>query len=526
MRNGGRIGEPVALICTGATASRNYIPGLTEAYYRKLPVLAITTTIYMGNIGHNIPQVIDRREQLNDIVNKSVQIPSIYDIDSRWYATVEINKALNALFLNGGGPAHINLEIGNAPHFSVKNISKARKITTIEPWQNYDELPELKGKIGIFVGNHKKWSRRETAAIDEFIEKYDAVVLCDSTSNYSGKYGIRGNIILDQEKYKFSGNNFDILIHIGEVSGSYMKIDAKDVWRVSPDNRIVDTFRKVSHVFAMPEIMFFEGYNQKQKTPRGTNAYSVWEKEYSSIAKKANEVNVPLSNIWLAQQTANRIPANTVLHLGILSSLRSWNYFLNNKDILCFSNTGGFGIDGCMSSALGSALISTDTMHYLVIGDLAFFYDLNSLGNRMIRNNIRILLVNNGCGGEFHLHINPAFQRLGHDGVSRYIAADGHFGNKSKDIVKGFVESLGFEYIQITSKKEYSEALDYFVDENMHKKPLVMEVFTDAEDENEALRTIRCLKTSISGTIKNKVGEKASKILSGKTKKVIKEILK
>ena len=32
-------GEPVALSCTGATASRNYIPGLTEAYYRKTPCI-------------------------------------------------------------------------------------------------------------------------------------------------------------------------------------------------------------------------------------------------------------------------------------------------------------------------------------------------------------------------------------------------------------------------------------------------------------------------------------------------------
>ena len=31
-------GEPVALSCTQATASRNYLSGLTEAYYRKIPV--------------------------------------------------------------------------------------------------------------------------------------------------------------------------------------------------------------------------------------------------------------------------------------------------------------------------------------------------------------------------------------------------------------------------------------------------------------------------------------------------------
>ena len=37
-------GEPVVLSCTGATASRNYIPGLTEAFYRKIPILAITST--------------------------------------------------------------------------------------------------------------------------------------------------------------------------------------------------------------------------------------------------------------------------------------------------------------------------------------------------------------------------------------------------------------------------------------------------------------------------------------------------
>lgn len=34
--------EPVVLSCTGATASRNYLPGLTEAYYRHLKIIATT----------------------------------------------------------------------------------------------------------------------------------------------------------------------------------------------------------------------------------------------------------------------------------------------------------------------------------------------------------------------------------------------------------------------------------------------------------------------------------------------------
>ena len=53
-------GEPVALSCTGATASRNYVPGLTEAFYRKLPILAVTSTQHIGRVGQNIAQVLDR----------------------------------------------------------------------------------------------------------------------------------------------------------------------------------------------------------------------------------------------------------------------------------------------------------------------------------------------------------------------------------------------------------------------------------------------------------------------------------
>ena len=45
-------GEPVVLSCTEATASRNYYPGLTEAFYRKLPVLAITGNHGIHEIGH------------------------------------------------------------------------------------------------------------------------------------------------------------------------------------------------------------------------------------------------------------------------------------------------------------------------------------------------------------------------------------------------------------------------------------------------------------------------------------------
>ncbi|MDZ4055548.1 MAG: thiamine pyrophosphate-binding protein, partial [Polynucleobacter sp.] len=75
---------PVALSCTGATASRNYMPGLTEAFYRKLPVLAITSTQNQARIGNLIAQVIDRSSSPKDVVKLSVDLPIVKDADDVW----------------------------------------------------------------------------------------------------------------------------------------------------------------------------------------------------------------------------------------------------------------------------------------------------------------------------------------------------------------------------------------------------------------------------------------------------------
>lgn len=90
-------GEAVALSCTGATASRNYIPGLTEAFYRKLPILAVTSTQHTGRVGQLCPQVIDRSVIQNDIAVMSVQIPTIHDAEDEWMCNVKLNTAILAL---------------------------------------------------------------------------------------------------------------------------------------------------------------------------------------------------------------------------------------------------------------------------------------------------------------------------------------------------------------------------------------------------------------------------------------------
>jgi 2-succinyl-5-enolpyruvyl-6-hydroxy-3-cyclohexene-1-carboxylate synthase len=174
---------------------------------------------------------------------------------------------------------------------------------------------------------------------------------------------------------------------------------------------------------------------------------------------------------------------------------------------------GGFGIDGGMSTLVGASLANPDKLYYLVIGDLAFFYDMNCLGNRHVGKNLRILLVNNGRGTEFRQYDHHT-SHFGDD-ADDYIAAAGHFGNKSRDLVKHYATSLGFEYYQSEDKQSVSKVLDDFTDSQHRDKSIIYEVFTDSREESKALEVIMHIqkdqavhaKSSLKNAIKSVLGE-------------------
>ncbi len=499
--------EPVALSCTGATASRNYIPALTEAYYSKLPVLAITATQFTGKVGHNVPQVIDRSVLPNDIARLSVQIPGVHSKEDRWSCEVKINQALLELRRAGGGPVHINLTTSYSRDFSVKELPKTRVINRI---CFGDELPEMPfGNIVIFVGAHRRWTTELTAAVDDFCEKYNSVVICDQTSNYRGKYRVLASMVCAQSQHLDSCISPDLMIDMGNISGSYLSIYPKQVWRVNPDGEIRDTYFKLRYIFEMEEKSFFEAYSRKNQDSTAGNSYlQIWRGEQERLLSEIPDL--PYSNIWIAQNSASRLPENSVLYLGILNTLRSWNFFETPDTVAVYSNTGGFGIDGGVSTLLGASLACKDRLYFGVVGDLGFFYEMNVLGNRHVGPNIRIMLINNGCGTEFK-NYNHFAAKFGED-ANDYMAAMGHYGQQSKDLVRHYAEDLGYEYMSASNKEEYLANVERFFTPHLTEKPMVFEIFTDHKDESDAIRTINHLEVSthqgVKEIVKNVVGDK------------------
>ena len=472
-------GEPVAITCTGATSSRNYMPGLTEAYYRQLPILAITCSRSNANIGHYVDQVTDRTQLPSDVVMESVQAQSIHCPEDEWDVMVKVNKAMIGLTRNGGGPTHINLVTASSSNFAVKEIAPVRKISLYLKEDKFPEVPQ--GKVGIFVGAHEKWSDELTAAVDNFCEVYNAMVICDPTSNYKGKYRILMPLLCEQAKEEVGGEQLDLMIQIGFVSSMLFK-KAKVMWRVAKDGVVRDTFRKTNSIFQMSELDFFtkmvEGKDKKENT-----VYSEYKERYDSLLHSLPEL--PFSNIWVAQQLSGQLPENSVLHLGIRNSLRSWGYFDIPNSVLSYCNTGGFGIDGGISSLIGASMVNQQSLFFGVFGDLLFFYDMNSLGNRDIKPNLRIIVINNGLGQEFKNVSFPGSLLLGED-IDKFTAAKGHFACQSKTLVKDYAENLGFEYLTASNKEEFAKVYKRFITKEVTERPMLFEIFTNTKDETEA----------------------------------------
>ena len=513
-------GEPVVISCTGATASRNYMPGLTEAYYRKLPVLAITSTRGNHKLGHLIDQQIDRRLIPNDIAMESVTIPMVKGKEDERYCEIEANKAILALNLNGGGPAHINMYTNYSHDFTVKEIPHVNAIYRHSVFDKEWPAIPLDGRIVVRVGSHANFSDEQTKAIDAFCATYDAVVCCDHTSGYRGKYEVHGQLVFGQHKWHSSLRNANLCIHIGEVSGDQFTVNAKHTWRVSPDGELRDTFGNLRRVFMMPEIDFFNHY--AKGNANYTDYLDALNKEIEDVK---NEIpNLPFSNIWMAQQMHEKLPKDCEIHFGIYHSLRSWNFFKLPIGIQAKCNVGGFGIDGGVSTMIGASLSNPNKLFIGVFGDLAFFYDMNVVGNRHVGNNVRILLINNGKGNEFRNYGHPCYF-LG-DEADKYIAAAGHYGNMSNLLVKNYAENLGYEYITASNKEEFNNVVEKFLSPENNDKPMLFEVFTETEDESDALETILNMVVDNKTIVKDKLKKAVKEIVGQRGIETIKKVIK
>lgn len=516
-------GEPVVLSCTGATASRNYYAAMTEGYYRNLPVIAITGSQRLSRINSNIAQAIDRSTHPKDTYKYQFVIDRPVD-EEDYNALHRIMNDIAYVVKFDPGPVHINLISNYTLEFSNNLLPNPKIISLID---SDDSMPDLTfNKIAIHIKSGIKLDRIQHDLIDEFCSNYNSVVICDHTSSYKGKFRVLSSLILSQKKINPLLKS-DLIIEIGNITGDYFVsriYDGTLVWQIDYLASSIKSVNIIDSLFRMKINNFFYYYNGliDSKESKSNLYYEEWSSEYSRLLNKVEAL--PLSNIYVAKQLHNKLPVDSIMHFGILNSLRSWNFFEVDQTIETIANVGGFGIDGILSTLIGAALSKPHKLFYAIVGDLAFFYDLNALGNREIGKNLRIILINNGTGTEFK-NFNHLGSEFDSKSLDMFVAAKGHFGNKSTSLVKYYAESLGFSYYAVNDKNEFIDIEGILTSDHNANTSLIVEIFVDEKDESDALESIISLDLNTEEILVSEIKKRVVNSIGNKNAKRIKKLL-
>ena len=125
-------GEIIATSCTSAQATRNYIPGLTEAFYKRVPILAITMEKHPRFKYQEYMQMPDQTSLPADCVKASYELPYISDDNDIMHSIRVINEALLKISEGEYGPVQLCIPILDWELDPVEPVVKRIKRYTCE----------------------------------------------------------------------------------------------------------------------------------------------------------------------------------------------------------------------------------------------------------------------------------------------------------------------------------------------------------------------------------------------------------
>ena len=492
--------EPVAIACTSGTAAANYASAVSEAFYQQLPLLVLTADRNNYYKFQQEEQMIPAEHLYRDVCKKEVTLGHIRDEKDFWYYSRICNEALLELVQGEPGPVHINFIVENnypifqgIVKFECEQLPEVRKIvrltmeSSVELWKEYAARLQ-KQKVLIIYGQHGVMTQSERDSIEAFSQMCDCVISVDMLSNYRGSYTMPTFSLcrmINTEEMKELCPDIVITMYansVSEIKTKLLPLAGKfEHWHVSAKGEVSDPFKCLPDVIACSPDRFFRRMTKLfSKETSDHSYYELWSRYNNRIGKDGslNEVEVPYSAMYVAQNLVKNIPERSLFHLANSNSVRLANYFILNQGVEVYGNRGTNGIDGSISAFIGQSNLA-DGLCFLLIGDLSFFYDMNALWNSYIGNNLRIVVCNNSGGAIFHTY--PS--------VANVPTLDDHIAAEHVTSIKAWVEARGFEYLSARDKDEVRTAIARLCDKDSDR-PLVLEAFTDKEIDAESIRKI------------------------------------
>ncbi len=486
--------KTVALVCTSGSALLNYYPAIAEAFYSNIPLVILSA---------------DRPKHLIDIGDgQTIRQENVFQNHVCFSANLNEGELLNngALIIEAlehtiqqKKPVHINIPFDEPLYnqqdseqmeglmeniFQVLSTRKKTKIANLHDI-NFPDLIKIwnssKRKL-ILVGVNYP-NKNLNQILTQLSENDTSVlVMTETTSNLHHANNINS---IDKLITNFNENDFldfqpDLLITLGGfiVSKRIKQLlrthKPLNHWHIDEFTKLDTYFALTHHIETNPSLFFSKFIDFSEKVSSTYQTKFTTKKEHLNTQHQHFMTDAPYSDLKVVECILKHIPNNTQLQISNSSMIRYVQLFDINQSLSVFCNRGTSGIDGSTSTAIGASVFF-ENQTTLLTGDISFFYDSNALWNKYIRDDFRIILVNNDGGGIFKIIPGP-----------KNSEALPYFETKHKLTAEHLAKMFNFEYSSAKNLKELNNCLSEFYEQS--SRPKLLEVFTPSDINDIVLK--------------------------------------
>ncbi|GAM70995.1 2-succinyl-5-enolpyruvyl-6-hydroxy-3-cyclohexene-1-carboxylic-acid synthase [Vibrio sp. JCM 19236] len=407
---------PVAVVVTSGTAVANLLPAVAEANLTGEKLILLTADRPIDLVGCGANQAIVQSNIFSSHVVRSIELPSPSPQQSfNWL----LSTLDDALFAQVAGPIHINCafpeplyteepvvlaDIDEVPKKWLESVTSYSDDFTrsnarfdLEQWLSIHH--NRKGLI--VVGSTTLGQATHAKALSE---ELGWPILCDPQSGQSSDWASY-DVWLQSSMANKALAQCEVILQFGArlVSKRLLAFIKKQAGVWSPDRYLLisDEPSRLNpdhlpmaraHGVSWPKTM------SNSDTSGWGNGLKKWKEVVSSqVNAHASEA---LSELELTSKLSE-LSEEYNLFIGNSLGVRLVDMFSQHALGEVYSNRGASGIDGLVATCAGvSSAIGERTL--LMLGDTSLLHDLNSLSLHRDKNNL-ILVINNDGGAIFDM---------------------------------------------------------------------------------------------------------------------------
>ena len=501
--------RPTIVCVTSGSALLNTAPAVVEAFYQHAPLIVIAADRPQQWIGQLDGQTLPQPDALGRFVRRSVSLPEPRNDEERWFCNRLVNEALYAATGQQPAPVLINVPI-TEPLFSfdvaelpsercfhrLGNNASLSVDTTTALQQTICHARKPLIVVGQMPTNEQRQSAFDIAKLSEHFVVF-AEPLSNSSATIHFDEAVRYLTAHPEQQAEYTP---DYIIYIGDTLVSkptrrWLRHTQAPSCFVTPNAQDVpDPLTTLTHIVecsyeALPQLFDALCAINTRKEPRTdiartepNTAYhrafrTRWHKLLSQFATHAADF-VPMFSqmavVKCLEEQINNSGVEVNMHYANSTAVRLACIYARHY-VWC--NRGVNGIEGSLSTAAGFSL-ADKRLSVCVIGDLSFFYDQNALWNQCVGGNLRIVLLNNGGGA--------IFKQL--PGLNSSPVADTFVGASHTTTAQGICAQNNVEYLSAHNMSESKQGINTLLNRKSNR-PMLLEVFTNAETDAETQRT-------------------------------------